>query len=99
VGTRVRIRTFAHAGLRRLYLKDQSRGLPPAVVDKLRKMLAFLQDMADVEDLRQLPGWKAHPLTGDRRGTWSLHVTANWRLTFRVEDDEIVDLDYEDYHG
>jgi proteic killer suppression protein len=41
----VRIRTFAHAGLRRLYLRDQARGLPSETVDKLRKMLAFLQDM------------------------------------------------------
>ena len=29
---------------------------------------------------------------------WSLHVTRNWRLTFRIEEDEIVDVDYEDYH-
>ena len=39
-------------------------------------------------------------LSGDRRGIWSLAVTANWRLTFRIDRDamEIVDLDYEDYH-
>ena len=52
------------------------------------------------EELRTVPGWRAHRLTGDRRGTWSLAVTANWRLTFRIdrEEMEIVDLDYEDYH-
>ena len=93
------IRTFAHAGLRRLYLRDQTRGLPPAVVDKLRKMLAFLQDMESAEELRALPGWRAHQLTGDRRGMWSLHVTANWRLTFRIENQEIVEVNYEDYHA
>ncbi len=37
-------------------------------------------------------------LTGDRKGTWSLFVTKNWRMTFRIDRDEIVDLDYEDYH-
>ena len=41
---------------------------------------------------------EAHQLTGDRKGVWSLHVTRNWRLTFRIEEDEIVDVDYEDYH-
>ena len=41
---------------------------------------------------------KAHILTGDRKGTWSLRVTRNWRLTFRIEDDEIIDMDLEDYH-
>jgi proteic killer suppression protein len=36
----------------------------------------------------------------DRRsqGTWSLWISGNWRLTFRIEADEIVDLDLEDYH-
>jgi proteic killer suppression protein len=47
-----------------------------------------------------LPVWKAHVLTGDRKGTWSLSVTANWRLTFRIDvaEDEICDVDFEDYH-
>ena len=67
-------------------------------MDKLRKMLAFLDAMANPEELRTLPLWKAHILTGDRKGTWSLHVTRNRRLTFRIEDEEIVELDLEDYH-
>jgi plasmid maintenance system killer protein len=39
-------------------------------------------------------------LTGDRKGTWALHVTKNWRITFQIdrEEIEIVDLDTEDYH-
>ena len=49
---------------------------------------------------RTVPSWKAHSLTGRRKGTWSLFVTKNWRITFRIDQDqiEIVDLDYEDYH-
>jgi len=65
---------------------------------KLRKMLAFLDAMQDPEQLRALPTWKAHMLTGDRKGTWSLHVTRNRRLTFRIEDDEIIEVNLEDYH-
>jgi proteic killer suppression protein len=94
----LKIRTFAHAGLKRLYLADQAKGLPADVVEKLRRMLAFLQDMGDVQELRALPTWKAHQLGGDRKGTWALHVTRNWRLTFRVEDHEIIEVNYEDYH-
>jgi proteic killer suppression protein len=94
----MRIRTFTHAGLRRLYLADQSKALPPEAVDKLRKMLAFLQDMGSVDELHTLAAWKAHRLGGDRKGTWALHVTKNWRLTFRVEDNEVIEVNYEDYH-
>jgi proteic killer suppression protein len=67
-------------------------------VDKLRKILAFLDAMQEPQELRDLPMWKAHVLTGDRKGTWSLHVSRNWRMTFRIEDDEITDLNLEDYH-
>ena len=95
----VRIRTFGHAGLKRLYRQDQTKGLPPDAVDKLRKMLAFLQDMETVDELRTLPTWKAHRLKGNRKGTWGLHVTRNWRLTFRVENNELIEVNYEDYHG
>lgn len=63
-------------------------------------MITFLQDMEEEEELRMVPGWKAHLLSGDRNKTWSLLVTKNWRLTFRIdaEEIEIIDLDYEDYH-
>jgi len=92
------IRGIAHKGLRHLYEENSSKGLNADTVDKLRKMLAFLDAMQDPEELRALPTWKAHVLTGDRKGTWSLHVTRNWRLTFRIEDDEVIDLNLEDYH-
>jgi toxin HigB-1 len=94
----MRIRSFARTGLRRLYQSDQRRGLPPEPIEKLRRMLAFLQDMDSVGELRSLPTWKAHRLAGERRGTWSLHVTANWRLTFRIEDNELTEVNFEDCH-
>ena len=94
----MRVRGFRHKGLRLLFEEDVARGLPSEAVDKLRKMLAFLQDVSAASEVRDVPVWKAHQLTGDRRGTWSLHVTRNWRLTFRIEDGEIVDVDFEDCH-
>ena len=94
------IRSFVHKGLKQLYLDDKAKRLPPDTWDKLRKMLAFLSDMDEPRELRSLPTWKAHALTGDRKGIWSLNVTRNWRLTFRIdlEEGEICDLNLEDYH-
>jgi proteic killer suppression protein len=96
----MKIRSVRHKGLRRLILHDDPGGIQPQVVDKVRKMLAFLQDMEREEELRSVPVWKAHLLSGERKGTWSLFVTRNWRLTFRIDVGgvEIIDLDYEDYH-
>jgi proteic killer suppression protein len=80
--------------------RNDGSGLPSPVIEKVRNILTFLQDMEDVQELRDVPNWKAHQLTGDRKGTWSLAVTRNWRITFRIDADEreIFDLDYEDYH-
>lgn len=96
----MKIRNFVHKGLKRLYVEDSGRGVPPDTVDKLRKMFAYMDDMQDPEELRALPSWKVHTLTGDRKGTWSLSVTRNRRLTFRIDqaEKEIFDVNLEDYH-
>ncbi|HUI54630.1 MAG TPA: type II toxin-antitoxin system RelE/ParE family toxin [Bryobacteraceae bacterium] len=96
----MKIRNFVHKGLKRLYEEDSARGVALGTGDKLRKMFAYLDNMEDPEELRALSSWRAHTLTGDRKGTWSLSVTANRRLTFRIDTDdrEICDVDLEDYH-
>jgi toxin HigB-1 len=96
----VKIRNFSHKGLKRLYSEDSAKGVPPDTVDKLRKMFAYLDNMEDPEELRTLTAWKAHMLTGDRKGTWSLNVTRNRRLTFLIDtaEREICDVNLEDYH-
>ena len=96
----MKIRNFVHKGLNRLYTEDVAKGVPAETVDKLRKMFAFLDDMQTPEELRMLASWRAHTLTGDRKGTWSLSVTRNRRLTFSIDTDqsEIFDVNLEDYH-
>ena len=96
----MRIRNFAHKGLKRFYTEAVTKGVPPDSADKLTKMFAYLDNMEDAEELRALPAWRAHMLTGDRRGTWSLSVSRNRRLTFRIDmaEREICDVNLEDYH-
>ena len=96
----MKIRSVAHRGLRRFIEKDDASGLAPHVVEKIRNILTFLQEMEDARELRDVPSWNAHQLTGGRKGSWSLTVTRNWRITFRIDpaEGEILDLDYEDYH-
>ena len=93
-------RNVAHRGLRRFIQYDDASGLDPSVVEKVRNILTFLQEMEDAQELRDIASWKAHQLAGDRKGSWSLTVTRNWRITFRIDqtEGEIFDLDYEDYH-
>ncbi|MGO8988074.1 MAG: type II toxin-antitoxin system RelE/ParE family toxin [bacterium] len=96
----MKIRNVVHRGLRRFIQHNDPSGLAPAAVERVRNILTFLQEMETAKELRDIPSWKAHQLTGDRKGTWSLTITRNWRITFRIDqtEKEILDLDYEDYH-
>ena len=64
----MRIRNVRHKGLKRLIVNDDRSGVPADTVDKLRRMIAFLQDMATEDELKTIPTWKAHQLTGGRKG-------------------------------
>lgn len=94
------IRNIIHKGLRRYLLNGDGSGLPSSCLEKITSIVTFLNDMSEEDDLLRVPSWRAHRLGGDLRGHWSLRVTRNWRLTFRVElnELEIVDLDFQDYH-
>lgn len=74
-------------------------GVPAALRAKIETIIAFLVAAPGIEAVQKLQMWKAHQLTGDRKGTWSLTVTRNWRITFEVTElNEIENLDFEDYH-
>lgn len=91
------IRSFHHKGLQRFYAKDDRKGLPPALVDKISRILARL-DVAKAPQQMDLPGLKLHPLKGELKGFWSVRVTGNWRIVFRFEGTDVVQVDLMDYH-
>ena len=45
-----------------------------------------------------LPGLRLHPLKGNRKGTWAVKVSGNWRITFKIQNGDVFDVNYEDYH-
>lgn len=75
-------------------------GLPASYRDKLTKMMSFLEVIDSLDELNAVPFWNVHQLSGNRAGVWSMSVSRNWRLTFKVSDDgkTILELNLEDYH-
>lgn len=95
----VDIESIRHKPLRAFAETGRPKGLPGNLVDRLRNMLAYLAVIDSPDELKVPPNFGAHELTGDRKGVWSLTVTKNWRMTFRIDaSGVIVDLDLEDYH-
>jgi len=54
--------------------------------------------ISDIDSLRAPPGWRVQKLSGDRAGQWSISVSGNWRITFEIQDDQVWNLNLEDYH-
>ena len=89
---------FRHKGLRRLYEDDDPSGVPAPSIKKIKAILAALEFADDLTQVATMPGWKLHPLKGDRKGEYSITVTGNWRITFRLQGNAVTDLNFEDYH-
>ena len=96
----MKIHRAVHKGLRRLLEDDDTSGFQPVAAEKIRKILSFLEAMEGVDELRHFPNWRPHQLSSRRKDVWSLTVTANWRITFKIDPktNAIIDLNYEDYH-
>jgi proteic killer suppression protein len=94
----MRLRTVRHKGLKRFIEDDDSRGVRPDLVNRVRAILTALIAAQDMNGVQGPPGWRVHQLTGDRAGTWSISVSGNWRITFDIEEGEVCGLDLEDYH-
>ena len=91
------IGTIKHKGLRRLHEKNDRSGIRPDMVDKAQKILSALEAADSPEDM-DLPMFRFHPLIADRRGTYSVTVKANWRVTFGFHNGAAYDVNLEDYH-
>ena len=87
-----------HQGLRALYERDDRARLTADSVPRIRRILLRLQEATSPRSAAA-PGFRLHPLKGDRTGWWSVDVSGNWRVVFRFEHAEVVDVDLIDYHS
>jgi proteic killer suppression protein len=93
----VAIKRFRHKGLERFFTTGAKSGIQAKDVDRLRLILGRLNAATSARDMN-LPGLDLHELRGSRKGTWSVKVSGNWRVTFTWAGQDINDVDYEDYH-
>ncbi len=80
-----------------MFEKGSTSGIQPQHKTRLRRILALLATSDTIQDM-DLPGLSLHELKGKKRGTWSVKVSGNWRVTFQIRNGDIVEVNYEDYH-
>ena len=91
------IRSFKHKGLARFFRKGDHRGIITKTEMRTERILDRLDTILRPEDMN-IPGYRYHPLTGERKGTYAVTLTGNWRITFRFRGEDAIDVDLEDYH-
>ncbi len=91
------IQGFRHKGLKLLFENGDRRKVHSQYADKIERILARLEAASEAEDM-DLPGFRLHPLKGEYSGFWSVSVSANWRIIFRLKKGHADDVDLIDYH-
>lgn len=91
------IKGWKHKGLQLFFETGSTAGIQAQHENKLDLLLNALNEAAIIKDL-SLPSFRLHPLKGDRKGTYAMSVSGNWRLTFELRDGDVYILNYEDYH-
>ena len=93
------IKSIHHKSLKQLWETGKSSKLPPDQIIKIMQILEVIDSAQLVpQDFEFFRSWKIHPLKGKWKGFWSVTVKENWRIIFRVVDQDAFDLDYLDYH-
>ena len=92
------IKSFRHRGLQRYFETGDHRELRADQVKRIRRVLAILDAAASLETLDTMPGMRLNRLKGDLLDYWSLSVTGNWRIIFRIENGDMHDVELVDYH-
>ena len=88
---------FRHKGLERFFIHGTTAGINAKHANRLRLILGRLNVASEPRDMA-LPGLELHPLKGDRKDSWAVRVSGNWRVTFIFSGSDVKDVNYEDYH-
>ncbi len=91
------IREFKHKGLEKFFLRGLKSGIQAKHAGRIRLIIGRLHAATTPKDM-DLPGLVLHELLGSRKGTWSVKVSGNWRITFEFRGEDAYAVDYEDYH-
>ncbi len=91
------IKSFRHKGLKEYWETGNTKWIPAQLAKKIDSRLAVIDDAKEIEDINY-PGFDLHELKGDRKGTWAVKVSGNWRITFKFIDGDAYEVNLEDYH-
>lgn len=94
------IKKFRHKGLKRFFDDPKytdKRGISAGIIDRLVVILDALDTIENAEEM-DVAGLYYHRLKEQRRGEYSVRISGNWRITWRMKGNDVIDVNLEDYH-
>jgi len=90
------IKSWKHKGLRKFFDTGNKSGITTSHEKRLKIILQRLNAALDPNDMNT-PGMGFHKLVGSLKGFYSITVNGNWRVIFKFEGANAIDIDYVDY--
>lgn len=90
------IESCKHKGLKELYTTGETSKIGVRYLKNTNFIMDLLDSITDIKDCEGIKDF--HELKGNRKATYSLHVTGNYCITFKWNGENVYDLDFEDYH-
>jgi proteic killer suppression protein len=91
------VKKFKHKGLKDFFETGRKKGIQASHAKRLRLILVRLHSSQTFEDM-DLPGFKLHLLKGKFQGYYAVTVSGNWRVIFKFDGNDAVNIDYIDYY-
>lgn len=92
------IKNFKDAETHKIYQRQRSRKLPSDIQQVALRKLRMINNSFSINDLRVPPANRLEKLSGNRAGQWSIRINDQWRICFRWEGSDAIDVEITDYH-
>jgi proteic killer suppression protein len=92
------IKNFKDDETQKIYQRQRSRKLPSDIQQVALRKLRMINNSISINDLRVPPANRLEKLSGNRAGQWSIRINDQWRICFRWEGSDALDVEITDYH-
>lgn len=92
------IRNFKDKEAQKIFERQRSRKLPSEIQQVALRKLRMLNRAETLQDLKVPPANRLESLKGSRQGQYSIRINNQWRICFRWENGEVLDVEIVDYH-
>lgn len=92
------IRNFKDKETEKIFQRQRSPKLPSDIQQVALRKLRMLNRAETLQDLKVPPANRLERLSGNRKGQYSIRVNSQWRICFKWEEGDAIDVEIVDYH-